>query len=317
VVRVFRRVACAQGMASPLQGWFLPLKKSPDISPHQSYTSRAADPRVLEKVHTEANKHPNPRNPWERELFIRKATQEKTKKMEAQAKEYHKKLKEIAKKQSDIKVVDELPDINVRIQEKTQSGLKKLAASDGEYKSWLRQRVASQDQRIQQVMTDRTAAMRDHRKKLKAREMELQSRRGPGALHSKSASQIDAPRIKKSLHFTDEELQEYRKRWQNPIWNQSLDERAGAEKEYWKWSRNLRDTAVCAVDHKFTGPWGNGQTDVRRALIESAEREKQYWKWAGEVKGNQKCSIDQSWADFLEAEDSDVEEDSSAESSEG
>lgn len=204
------------------------------------------------------------------------------------------KLREIAQKQSDIKVTAKLPDIKARLEKKTRSGLKKLAAEDAVYRSWLGERMVSQDQRIKQLQAERAAATVEHSKQLKAREAELAQRhKGPGALHSKSESQIPT-KPKGSLYHTEEELAAYRERWKNPIWDRSLEERADAEKHYWQWSRQLKDNAVCVVDHIFTGE-RRSDSDVQRALMESRKVEQKYWKWAGELNGKQKCAIDQSW----------------------
>jgi len=66
------------------------------------------------------------------------------------------------------------------------------------------------------------------------------------------------------------------------------------EREFMKWTENLKKTAVCAIDHKFTGQTA-GFTDRQQELKDAIEAEKQYWEWTKELKTKHQCGIDQAW----------------------
>lgn len=222
--------------------------------------------------------------------------------MRALETDYRVKLDEIARKESLLKLPDNpLPSFEERIQSRKKVGLDKLVASDADYKTWLQQKTVLQGDRINKMVTERSATILDMKAKVSAQREQQRAAdiklvgnlfygvpngKKPRPTHSRSEPQL-AP-------LSPEERERIMEGFRNPIWDKSLAERAEAEKTYWKWASRLKANAQCAVDHQFLGPMG-GQTDVQRELIEKVAAEKDYWKWTTSLKKSRACTIDQAW----------------------
>merc|ERR1719359_2767870 len=91
--------------------------------------------------------------------------------------DYRRKLDEIAQKDSTLKLPDNpLPSFAARVETCRKEGLKKLKASDSDHKSWLKQLHASQHERMQQRLSDRSSELSDMRAKAEVQRKEQLAR---------------------------------------------------------------------------------------------------------------------------------------------
>lgn len=222
--------------------------------------------------------------------------------MRSLQREYNKRLNEIAQKPSSLKLPDNpLPSFAARVETCRKDGIKRLARTDAEYKTWTQELTSFQHERMKKKVSDRSAHLADMRAKVEAQRQEQHARDTllgtfyRGLPHGK-LPRPSRPKSEPQLgtYLTAEERHALIEKCRNPIWNKSLKERAEDERGYWKWAAKLKDSKECAVDHHFTGPRG-GQTEGQRRLIEQAAEEKRYWKWASSLRSAHACSIDQAW----------------------
>lgn len=239
------------------------------------------------------------------EARLRQRHQEKTTKMKALEAEYRRKVDEIAAKPSVLKLPDNpLPSFEARVQSTTDSGSKKLVAGDAEYKTWVQQRTSLQAERINKVITERSASVADMRATARARrqqqlaestQMQSVGHLFHGVPHGRPPKPTHSRSVPGFVPLSPEEKQAIMEKFNNPIWEKSLAERANAERVYWRWASSLKARTQCAVDHHFDGPSG-GHTDAQQELIETVAREREYWKWASSLHASKSCTIDQTWA---------------------
>merc|ERR1712066_36720 len=113
-----------------------------------------------------------------------------------------------------------------------------------------------QDERLQQAIRDRQAAKTaydsrrreaDELRLLRVEEMKFQDRQWQNTLAEITGSPRITPKKKTKINLTSSESLP-------AIWDRSLEERATAERHYWKWSQKLKYDATCAVDHKLDLP---------------------------------------------------------------
>mmetsp|Transcript_101719 Transcript_101719/g.180654 ORF Transcript_101719/g.180654 Transcript_101719/m.180654 type:complete len:258 (-) Transcript_101719:52-825(-) len=228
----------------------------------------------------------------QREMAIQKSVIDKMKKMKAAERDYEQRLKEIAEKApvSRYGYVD-LPPHSVRIQQKVKAARGKMKEDQTKYKEWLDKKSVEHDQRIQQNSSNYFAALKEVREKNLERQKAYEKSKSTPALR------------KKPTTLTEEEIQKIWDEMLHPVWDKSIKERAEMEKQFMKWTEDLKKNTTCAIDHKFTGEMGEmkealeAKLKTRRAqtLKHAMDTENEYWDWTKTLKTKHQCSIDQAW----------------------
>eukprot|EP00931_Biecheleriopsis_adriatica_P033013 TRINITY_DN19199_c0_g1_i1.p1 TRINITY_DN19199_c0_g1~~TRINITY_DN19199_c0_g1_i1.p1 ORF type:complete len:265 (-),score=71.64 TRINITY_DN19199_c0_g1_i1:63-833(-) len=230
------------------------------------------------------------------EAAIQRRVQERCEKMRAAEKEYQQKLDQIRAKPPEKLTDMTLPSHEARLKQKAKEAHEKLAKSDSEYKAWLGDTLKKHEERVMAFHAERSQALKEARESA-AKKMEAVRR-------SKSTPDVK----RKPTTLTAEEIEKIRQEVLHPVWDKSIRERADMEKEFMRWTKNLKKTTSCAIDHHFTGELAAVKAakeeelrQARREALRNANKtEKSYWDWSQTLKTKHKCSIDQSIKNSIE-----------------